>query len=92
VQLGPDDHVFLGEHEVGMFAVPGPNERAEPWVGPRTPWRPIMRTFTPDLERTGIPDRDKRVFFPRWRKNRPAPKYWNSRYGIVTRPRQDPLH
>ena len=92
VQLGPDDHVFLGEHEVGMFAVPAPGERGEPWVGPRTPWRPIMRTFTPDLERTGIPDRDKRVFFPRWRKNRPAPKYWNSRYGIVTRPGRDPLH
>jgi branched-chain amino acid transport system substrate-binding protein len=91
VQLGPDDHVFLGEHEVGMFAVPGPNERGEPWLGSRTPWRPVMRTFTPDLERTGIPDRDKRVFFPRWRKNRPAPKYWTSRYGIVTRPR-DPLH
>jgi len=92
VQFGPDDHVFLGEHEVGMFAVPAPDERAEPWVGPPAPWRPIMRTFTPDLERTGIPDRDKRVFFPRWRKNRPAPKYWTSRYGIVTRPRRDPLH
>jgi ABC-type branched-subunit amino acid transport system substrate-binding protein len=91
VQLGPDDHVFLGEHEVGMFAVPAPDERSEPWVGPMAPWRPIMRTFTPDLERTGIPDRDRRVFFPRWRKNRPGPRYWNSRYGIVTRPR-DPLH
>jgi ABC-type branched-subunit amino acid transport system substrate-binding protein len=92
VQLGPDDHVFLGANEVGLFAVPGPAERPERWVGPRAPWRPIMRTFTPDLERTGILDGDKRVFFPRWRKNRPAPKYWNSRYGIVTRPRQDPLH
>jgi branched-chain amino acid transport system substrate-binding protein len=92
VQLGPDDHVFLGQHEVGLFAVPGPNERAERWVGSRNPWRPIMRTFTPDLERTGILDRDKRVFFPRWRKNRPAPDYWRARFGIVTRPRQDPLH
>jgi ABC-type branched-subunit amino acid transport system substrate-binding protein len=92
IQLGPDDHLLLGQNEVGMFAVPGPEERTEPWVGPRAPWRPIMRTFTPDLERTGILDRDKRVFFPRWRKNRPAPKYWRSRYGIVTRPRQDPLH
>lgn len=92
VQLGPDDHLFPGRNEIGLFAVPGPNERTEPWVGPRAPWRPIMRTFTPDLERTGILDRDKRVFFPRWRKNRPAPKYWTSRYGIVTRPRGDPLH
>jgi ABC-type branched-subunit amino acid transport system substrate-binding protein len=91
VELGPDDHVFLGEHELGLFAVPGPEEEAERWVGPRTPWRPIMRTFTPDLERTGVLDRDKRVFFPWWRKNRPAPKYWTSRFGIVTRP-GDPLH
>jgi ABC-type branched-subunit amino acid transport system substrate-binding protein len=92
VQLGPDDHLFPGEHEVGMFAVPGANERVERWVGPGAPWRPIMRTFTPDLERTGILDRDKRVFFPGWRENRPSPKYWTSRYGIVTRPSQDPLH
>jgi ABC-type branched-subunit amino acid transport system substrate-binding protein len=92
VQLGPDDHVFLGQHEVGLFAVPGRDERAERWVGTRNPWRPIMRTFTPDLERTGILDRDKRVFFPRWRENRPAPNYWKARFGIVTRPRRDPLH
>ncbi|HEV8571651.1 MAG TPA: ABC transporter substrate-binding protein [Actinomycetota bacterium] len=92
VQLGPDDHVFPGQNEVGLFAVPGEDERTEPWVGPRAPWRPIMRTFTPDLERTGILDLDRRVFFPRWRENRPAPDYWRSRYGIVTRPRRDPLH
>jgi branched-chain amino acid transport system substrate-binding protein len=92
VQLGPDDHVFLGQHEVGLFAVPGRDERVERWVGTRNPWRPIMRTFTPDLERTGILDRDKRVFFPRWRENRPAPNYWKARFGIVTRPRRDPLH
>jgi len=92
VMLGPDDHVFLGANEVGLFAVPGREERTERWVGPRAPWRPIMRSFTPDLERTGILDRDKRVFFPRWRQNHPAPDYWRSRYGIVTRPRQDPLH
>ncbi|MGH2683211.1 MAG: ABC transporter substrate-binding protein [Actinomycetota bacterium] len=92
VQLGPDDHVFPGANEIGMFAVPGDAERAERWVGPQAPWRPIMRSFTPDLERTGILDRDRRVFFPRWRQNRPAPKYWTSRYGIVTRLRRDPLH
>lgn len=92
VELGPDDHVFLGEHQLGLFAVPGPDEEAEPWVGPIAPWRPIMRTFTPDIERTSILDRDKPVFFPGWRENRPAPKYWASRYGIVTRPGRDPLH
>jgi ABC-type branched-subunit amino acid transport system substrate-binding protein len=92
VELGPDDHVFLGEHQVGLFAVPGPDEQSEPWVGPAAPWRPIMRTFTPDIERTSVLDRDKPVFFPGWRLDRPAPKYWRSRFGIVTRPGRDPLH
>jgi hypothetical protein len=51
-----------------------------------------MRTFTPDIERTSVLDRDKPVFFPGWRLDRPAPKYWRSRFGIVTRPGRDPLH
>jgi hypothetical protein len=51
-----------------------------------------MRTFTFDGEKTNILDRDKQVFFPRWQRPRPSPKYWRSRYGIVTRPARDQLH
>lgn len=91
VRLGPDDHVFVGQHELGLFAVPSPEGPMEPWVGPAAPWRPVMRTFTSDGEKTSVLDRDKRAFFPRWRKPRPSPPYWRSRFGIVTGP-DDPLH
>lgn len=93
VELGPDDHLFAPRDELGLFAVPGPRERLDPWQrggGPR--WRPIMRTFTYDGHRTNVPERDRRAFFPGWRRGRPAPPYWRSRYGITTRPRADPLH
>ena len=92
VDLGPDDHLFLPRDELGLFAVPGPNEELDPWQEPDRPnWRPLMRTFTYDGRRTNILDRDKRAFFPFWRKNRPAPYYWQSRHGITTRP-SDRLH
>jgi branched-chain amino acid transport system substrate-binding protein len=92
VDLGPDDHLFLPRDELGLFAVPGPNEELDPWQKrDRSSWRPLMRTFTYDGKRTNILDRDKRAFFPFWRKNRPAPFYWQSRYGITTRP-SDRLH
>lgn len=93
VDLGPDDHLFAPRDELGLFALPGPRERLDPWQrrgGPR--WRPIMRTFTYDGHRTNVPERDRRAFFPGWRKGRPAPPFWRSRYGITTRPRADPLH
>jgi len=92
VDLGPDDHVFLPRDQLGLFAVAGPKERLDPWqiVGSQ-PWRPVMRTFTYDGERDNILDRDRRVFFPFWRKNQPGPEYWLSRYGIVTGP-EDSLH
>ncbi|MDP8956811.1 MAG: ABC transporter substrate-binding protein [Actinomycetota bacterium] len=92
VDLGPDDHLFLPRDELGLFAVPGPNEELDPWQDPDRPnWRPLMRTFTYDGRRTNVLDRDKRAFFPFWRKNRPAPYYWQSRHGITTRP-SDRLH
>ena len=93
IDLGPDDHVFLPRDELGLFAVPGPRERLDRWQrrGDSDLWRPLMRTFTSDGKRTNIPDHDKRVFFPFWRKNRPAPFYWKSRYGITTK-RSDPVH
>jgi hypothetical protein len=50
-----------------------------------------MRTLTYDGLRAAVLDRDKRVFFPFWRKNRPGPEYWRSRYGITSRPK-DRLH
>jgi hypothetical protein len=93
VDLGPDDHTFLPRDELGLFAVAGPNERLDPWQQPETVvWRALMRAFTHDGKRTDILDRDRRVFFPFWRKDRPGPEYWRSRYGITTRPGADAVH
>jgi ABC-type branched-subunit amino acid transport system substrate-binding protein len=92
VDLGPDDHVFLPRDELGLFAVPGPKEKLDPWqTGTAVPWRGLMRTFTYDGERNNILDRDRPVFFRGWKAPQPGPYYWKSRYGITTRP-SDPLH
>jgi hypothetical protein len=93
IRLGPDDHVLAEESQLGLFAVAGPDE--QPWPGEalaETPWRPVMRTFTTDGQKVNLLDRDKRVFFPGWRRQKPSPRYWKSRFGIVTRPDEDPLH
>jgi ABC-type branched-subunit amino acid transport system substrate-binding protein len=92
IHLGPDDHLFAPRDELGLFAVPGPREELDPWQERDGNWRPIMRTFTYDGERTSVLDRDRRVFFPYWNKNLPGPKYWRSRYGIASRPGRDSLH
>ncbi|HZA27909.1 MAG TPA: ABC transporter substrate-binding protein [Actinomycetota bacterium] len=92
VRFGPDDRTAIDDGQLGLFAVPAPDEAPEPWFTEAPRWRPLMRTFTFDGEKTNVLDRDKRVFFPRWRKPRPSPKYWRSRYGITSRPRQDSLH
>ena len=91
-RFGPDDRTAIDESQLGLFAVPAPDEALEPWLSVAPRWRPVMRTFTFDGEKTNVLDRDKQVFFPMWRKPRPSPKYWRSRYGIITRPRQDSLH
>jgi hypothetical protein len=93
VRLGPDDHVFAEESQLGLFSVAGPDERAalSEAVG-AVPWRPIMRTFTTDGQKVNLLDRDKKVFFPGWHRMKPSPRYWKSRFGIVTRPDEDPLH
>lgn len=91
-RFGPDDRTAIDDSQLGLFAIPSPDEAAEPWISVAPRWRPLMRTFTFDGEKTNVLDRDKRVFFPMWRKPRPSPKYWRSRYGITTRPRQDSLH
>jgi branched-chain amino acid transport system substrate-binding protein len=92
ILFGPDDHLFLPRDELGLFAFVSPEERLDPWQ-PKDAfaWRPIMRTFTYDGQRDNVLDRDRRVFFPFWRKNQPGPYYWSSRYGITSRP-SDPLH
>jgi branched-chain amino acid transport system substrate-binding protein len=93
IDLGPDDHLFMPRDELGLFAVAGPQERVDPWqVAGINPWRALMRTFTYDGERTNVLDRDRRVFFPFWRKNQPGPKFFRSRYGIRSRASKDPLH
>jgi branched-chain amino acid transport system substrate-binding protein len=92
IRFGPDDRTAVDEGQLGLFAVPAIDEDVEPWLAQPPRWRPLMRTFTFDGEKTNILDRDKRIFFPRWRKPRPSPKYWRSLYGIVTRPGRDPLH
>jgi ABC-type branched-subunit amino acid transport system substrate-binding protein len=91
VSLGPDDHLFAPRDELGLFAVPGRNDELDPWLG-ENPWMPVMRTFTYDGERTNFLERDRTVFFPFWNENIPSPKYWRSRYGIVSRPGEDRLH
>jgi ABC-type branched-subunit amino acid transport system substrate-binding protein len=91
VSLGPDDHVFAPRDELGLFAVPGPKDELDPWLG-EDPWMPVMRTFTYDGERTNFLEVDRTVFFPFWNENIPSPKYWRSRYGIVSRPGEDALH
>jgi branched-chain amino acid transport system substrate-binding protein len=91
-RFGPDDRTAIDDSQLGLFSVPAPDEVTEPWVTEPPGWRPLMRTFTFDGEKTNVLDRDKQVFFPMWREPRPSPKYWRSRYGITTRPRQDPLH
>ncbi len=88
--LGPDDRTLTDETFVGLFAVAGPGEDVEPWVE-GTPWRPIIRTFTSDGRRTIFLERDRRAFFPFWRRGRPSPKFFRSRWGISTRS-VDPLH
>lgn len=92
VDLGPDDHLMADRHLLGLFAVSGPREDVERWAPPWARWRPLMRTFTLLGDRTSILDRDKRTFFPGWRRRKPAPFYWRARYGIATRPEEDPLH
>ena len=91
IRLGPDDHTFYDDWTLGMFAVAGPDEPVDAWMEGATPWRPIMRTFSYDLERTTIWERDRGPFFPNWHEPAPSPKYWWSRLGIITRP-GDPLH
>lgn len=91
VSLGPDDHLFLPREQIGLFAVPGPDELLDPWLAGPGAWMPVMRTFTTDGRRTSVLERDRAVFFPFWREDRPSPNYWRSVYGIVTRP-TDPLH
>ncbi|HEV3474398.1 MAG TPA: ABC transporter substrate-binding protein [Actinomycetota bacterium] len=91
IRLGPDDHVFAEQSQLGLFAVEAPGAAAPGEALGAVPWRPIMRTFTTDGEKVNLLDRDKKVFFPFWHEKRPSPKYWRSRYGIVSRP-TDPLH
>jgi ABC-type branched-subunit amino acid transport system substrate-binding protein len=94
IDFGPDDHLFLPRAEVGLFAVPGPGESLDPWQSPGADgrlWRPIMRTFTYNGERTNVLERDRKLFFPFWDMSQPAPDYDRSRYGIVTGP-NDPIH
>jgi branched-chain amino acid transport system substrate-binding protein len=91
IRLGPDDHLLFSDRQLGLLAVEGPGQDPEPWVADWAPWRPIMRTFTGNGERTTVIDRDKDVFFPGWRPREPAPDFWTARYGIVTR-KGDPLH
>lgn len=88
IVLGPDDHTLADESWIGLYAVPAPDEDREV---PTTPWRPIIRTFTYDGERTIFREEDRTAFFPFWEPNRPSPYYFRSVLGIASRP-DDPLH
>jgi ABC-type branched-subunit amino acid transport system substrate-binding protein len=91
IRLGPDDHVFAEQSQLGVFSAIDSGEAVPGEAAGPPPMRPIMRTFTTDGEKVNILDRDKKVFFPFWHEKRPSPKYWRSGYGIVTRP-SDSLH
>lgn len=91
IRLGPDDHVLAEESQLGLFAVDDQAVPAGEAQG-AVPWRPVMRTFTTDGQKVNLLDRDKKVFFPGWRRRKPSPRYWKSGFGIVTRPHEDPLH
>ena len=93
IRLGPDDHVFAEESQLGLFAVAAPDEPTAPGEALGVvPWRPIMRTFTTDGQKVNLLDRDRKVFFPGWHRRKPSPRYWKSLFGIVTRPQEDPPH
>jgi hypothetical protein len=93
IRLGPDDHVFAEESQLGLFAVAAPGEPTAPGEALGVvPWRPIMRTFTTDGQKVNLLDGDKKVFFPGWHRRKPSPRYWKSLFGIVTRPDEDFLH
>jgi Periplasmic binding protein len=94
IRLGPDDHVLAEQSQLGLFTtVAGSEEKPSSGeaIGP-LPWRALMRTFTTDGRRVNLLDRDKRIFFPGWRPKEPSPYFWRSRFGIVTRSDEDPLH
>jgi hypothetical protein len=93
IRLGPDDHVLAEQSQLGLFAVAAAGEVPAPGEALGViPWRPIMRTFTTDGQKVNLLDQDKRVLFPGWSRRKPSPRYWKSRFGIVTRPDEDPLH
>jgi hypothetical protein len=91
IALGPDDHLFAGRGQIGIFARLAPNEIDDVTSPTGVPWAPLMRTFTYNGRRTSIVDRDKDVFFPGWERREPAPNYQRSAHGITTSS-EDPLH
>jgi branched-chain amino acid transport system substrate-binding protein len=84
ITLGPDDHVLPDETFVGVLAV------TRPAAG--STWLPVMRTFTSDGRKLSLHRPDVRRFVPGWRHPRPRPVYRRARFGIVSRPGDDPLH
>lgn len=91
IALGPDDHLFAGRGQIGLFARLAPDEIDDVTSPTGVPWAPLMRTFTYNGRRTSIVDRDKDVFFPGWERREPSPNYQRTRYGITTSS-DDPLH
>jgi Periplasmic binding protein len=84
LRLGPDDHVFLPQGQLGVFAVARPGTRAPGEALGANPWRPVMRTFTYNGERVTLVRRDIPEFFPQWSYPAPTPEYQRSRYGITS--------
>jgi len=91
IALGPDDHLFAGRGQIGIFARLAPDEIDDTTSPTGVPWAPLMRTFTYNGRRTSIVDRDKDVFFPGLERREPSPNHQRSIYGITTSS-EDPRH
>lgn len=79
ISLGPDDHVIAERDHLGI------------WVNDGHQYKPIMRTFTSDLQKTDVVEEDWPFFFPGADPRGEAPFFYASRYGIVS-DRSDDAH
>ncbi|MGH2772919.1 MAG: ABC transporter substrate-binding protein [Actinomycetota bacterium] len=79
ISLGPDDHVVAERDVLGL------------WAAGKGTWRPVMRTFTSDLERTNVLEEDWSAFFDGTTPGGEAPFYHQAKSGI-TSDKGDPLN
>lgn len=72
ISLGPDDHLLAERDVLGL------------WTLRDGRWKPLMRTFTSDLERTNVLEDDWAAFFEGAVPGGEAPLYRTARSGVTT--------